>query len=312
MITDLATSKSLSNYRRSHELVGNVTAIKSWRRQILSALEYLQNPEDLDSEQNEKSDIYSFGMCVLQMMTKEAVYSEYRSEYELFAKIKLGVKPVALYLVQDRMIVSKEVLYSEYENNKELIFESIQNCQLPKVLYRGEESPKYRGKKSKIRKFIDRCLLPTSERPSAIDLLNDPFLADADVPETSTAGNSAASIQTLTKTVRDQVERLQGRMSDDETVSETSRQLRNVLPNRPPPEAETKVTEKSTAASQSTEQEEEEKEDDTPLIRRRRTTRNVKRGGETFGSQEGSSETVSQSKTHETSTDEQDQTRHDH
>ncbi|XP_021771477.1 probable serine/threonine-protein kinase WNK9 [Chenopodium quinoa] len=182
MITDLAPSKSLSNYRRSHELVGNVTAIKGWCRQILSALEYLHNrtpmilhrdvkgdnilidgvsgkikladfgvavpyegetdnvagtlaylsAEDLEGEQNEKSDIYSFGMCVLQMMTKEAVYSECRSQYELFAKIKSGVKPDALYFVQDRMV----------------------------------------------RKFIEKCLAEASKRPSASALLKHPFLAE--------------------------------------------------------------------------------------------------------------------------------------
>uniref|UniRef100_A0A803MT68 non-specific serine/threonine protein kinase n=1 Tax=Chenopodium quinoa TaxID=63459 RepID=A0A803MT68_CHEQI len=156
MITDLASSKSLSNYRRSHELVGSVTAmsaIKGWCRQILSALEYLHSrtpmiihrdvkgenilidgvsgkikladfgfavpyedethnvagtlsymsAEDLNGEQSEKSDIYAFGMCVLQMMTEEPLYSEFRSKYELLGKIKSGVKPTALYFVQDKM-----------------------------------------------------------------------------------------------------------------------------------------------------------------------------------------------------------------
>ncbi|XP_021737602.1 probable serine/threonine-protein kinase WNK9 [Chenopodium quinoa] len=189
MITDLASSKSLSNYRRSHELVGNVTAmsaIKGWCRQILSASEYLHNrtpviihrdvkgenilidgvsgkikladfgvavpfagetddvagtlsymsAEDLNGEQSEKSDIYAFGMCLLQMMTKDPVYSECRSEYELLGKIKSGVKPADLYLVQDKMV----------------------------------------------KKFIEKCLAKASKRPSATDLLKHPFLAETTKP----------------------------------------------------------------------------------------------------------------------------------
>uniref|UniRef100_A0A803MT71 non-specific serine/threonine protein kinase n=1 Tax=Chenopodium quinoa TaxID=63459 RepID=A0A803MT71_CHEQI len=70
---------------------------------VAGTLSYM-SAEDLEGDQNEKSDIYSFGMCVLHMMTEEAVYSEYRSEYELLGKIKSGVKPAALYFVQDKIV----------------------------------------------------------------------------------------------------------------------------------------------------------------------------------------------------------------
>ncbi|XP_021737601.1 probable serine/threonine-protein kinase WNK9 [Chenopodium quinoa] len=330
-ITESFTS-DLKDYINKHTLVHINTAIKIWCRQILNALHYLHNrtiplihhdvkidnifvigelgmvklgyfghafpfarvrrttsfagmsettaPDVFEQDYNEKIDIYSLGMTVLQMVTQEK-------------------------------------LFSECNGNTEMVCEMIKNGELPAALNNVRDLH--------IRRFIDKCISPVSERPTAIDLLKDGFLADDDVPERLTAGGSD-SIQSLRESVRAQVVRLlqqrppvesqdteqekadfdnegeafgsQGGTS--ETDSETSRS-RTASPSRPSTEPETGDPETSTGASK-----EQEEEDETPLLRRK-TTRNVERGGETFGSEGRTSETDSPSRTHETSSDEQDQ-----
>ncbi|XP_010533554.1 PREDICTED: serine/threonine-protein kinase WNK8-like isoform X2 [Tarenaya hassleriana] len=181
MITELFTSGSLRAYRKTHKKV-DPKAIKNWARQILQGLQYLhaQNPpvihrdlkcdnifvngntgevkigdlglaavmqqptarsvigtpefmapELYEEEYNELVDIYSFGMCLLEMVTCEYPYSECRNQAQIYKKVTSGIKPQSLSKVDD--------------------------CQ--------------------IKQFIEKCLLHASSRPTAIELLNDPFLA---------------------------------------------------------------------------------------------------------------------------------------
>lgn len=87
-------------------------------------------PEVYAEAYDERADVYSFGMCVLEMVTLEYPYSECAHPVQIYKKVTSGVKPAALYKVTDPAV----------------------------------------------RRFIDRCLAPASRRPSAVELLNDPFL----------------------------------------------------------------------------------------------------------------------------------------
>lgn len=87
-------------------------------------------PELYDEEYNELVDIYSFGMCMLEMATFEYPYSECKNAAQIFKKVTSGKKPAALDRVTD----------------------------------------------PQVKQFIEKCLVPASERLSAKDLLNDPFL----------------------------------------------------------------------------------------------------------------------------------------
>ncbi|PKA59781.1 putative serine/threonine-protein kinase WNK6 [Apostasia shenzhenica] len=58
-------------------------------------------PELYDEEYNELVDIYSFGMCMLEMVTFEYPYSECSNSAQIFKKVSNGVKPVALSKVKD-------------------------------------------------------------------------------------------------------------------------------------------------------------------------------------------------------------------
>ncbi|PKA49867.1 Serine/threonine-protein kinase WNK2 [Apostasia shenzhenica] len=182
-VTEMFTSGTLRQYRQKHRSV-NIRAIKHWCRQILSGLLYLHShdppiihrdlkcdnifingnqgevkigdlglaailrkpqadhcvawagtpefmaPEVYEEAYNELVDIYSFGMCVLEMVTFEYPYSECTHPAQIYKRVVSGIKPEALYKIKD----------------------------------------------PEVRRFVDKCLAKASERLSASELLNDPFL----------------------------------------------------------------------------------------------------------------------------------------
>ncbi|KAK4478092.1 hypothetical protein RD792_017357 [Penstemon davidsonii] len=179
-VTEMFTSGTLRQYRLKHKKI-NIRAIKHWCRQILQGLLYLHShdppvihrdlkcdnifingnqgevkigdlglaailrkshaarcvgtpefmaPEVYEEEYNELVDIYSFGMCILEMVTFEYPYSECNHPAQIYKKVMSGKKPDALYKVKD---------------------------------------PEVRG-------FVEKCLATVSDRLSAWELLNDPFL----------------------------------------------------------------------------------------------------------------------------------------
>ncbi|XP_066389094.1 probable serine/threonine-protein kinase WNK3 isoform X2 [Miscanthus floridulus] len=178
-VTELFTSGTLRQYRRRHPRA-SAAAVRRWCRQILEGLGYLHArgiihrdlkcdnifvngsqgqvkigdlglaavvrrrgrgdparcvvgtpefmaPEVYAEDYDERADVYSFGMCVLEMVTLEYPYSECVHPVHIYKK---GIKPAALYKVKD----------------------------------------------PEVRRFIDKCLAPASRRPSAAELLGDPFL----------------------------------------------------------------------------------------------------------------------------------------
>ncbi|KAF5941756.1 hypothetical protein HYC85_019398 [Camellia sinensis] len=58
-------------------------------------------PEVYAEEYNELVDIYSFGMCILEMVTFEYPYSECTHPAQIYKKVISGKKPDALYRVRD-------------------------------------------------------------------------------------------------------------------------------------------------------------------------------------------------------------------
>lgn len=182
-VTELFTSGTLRQYRQRHRRVG-AAAVRHWCRQILDGLAYLHArgiihrdlkcdnifvngsqgqvkigdlglaavrrrqtasppyaahcvgtpefmaPEVYAEDYDELADVYSFGMCVLEMVTLEYPYSECAHPVQIYKKVTSGIKPAALYKVKDPAV----------------------------------------------RRLIDKCLAPASRRPTAAELLNDPFL----------------------------------------------------------------------------------------------------------------------------------------
>ncbi|EFJ05946.1 hypothetical protein SELMODRAFT_136322, partial [Selaginella moellendorffii] len=58
-------------------------------------------PELYEEDYNELVDIYSFGMCLLEMVTFEYPYSECMNAAQIYKKVTSGKKPAALNKVQD-------------------------------------------------------------------------------------------------------------------------------------------------------------------------------------------------------------------
>ncbi|KAK7305210.1 hypothetical protein VNO77_43111 [Canavalia gladiata] len=179
-ITEVCTSGNLREYRKKHRHV-SMKALKKWSKQILEGLNYLHvhdpciihrdlncsnvfvngntgqvkigdlglaavvgknhiahsilgtpefmAPELYDEDYTEMVDIYSFGMCVLEMVTLEIPYSECDNVAKIYKKVSSGVRPQALNKIKD----------------------------------------------PEVKAFIERCLAQPRARPSAAELLKDPF-----------------------------------------------------------------------------------------------------------------------------------------
>lgn len=181
-ITEMFTSGNLREYRQRLKRV-DIRAVKNWARQILRGLAYLHGhdppvihrdlkcdnifvnghlgqvkigdlglaailrgsqhahsvigtpefmaPELYEEDYDELVDVYSFGMCVLEMLTSEYPYSECSNPAQIYKRVTSGKLPEAYYRIQD---VEAQ-------------------C------------------------FVGKCLETAGKRPSAQELLADPFLA---------------------------------------------------------------------------------------------------------------------------------------
>ncbi|XP_073013970.1 probable serine/threonine-protein kinase WNK6 [Typha latifolia] len=69
-------------------------------RTVIGTPEFMA-PELYDEEYNELVDIYSFGMCMLEMVTFEYPYSECTNSAQIYKKVSSGIKPAALSKVKD-------------------------------------------------------------------------------------------------------------------------------------------------------------------------------------------------------------------
>ena len=95
---------------------------------ILGTPEFMA-PELYEEKYTELIDVYSYGMCVLELVSLEIPYSECDSVAKIYRKVSSGVKPEALNKVKDL----------------------------------------------EAKAFIEKCIAPKKLRPSAAELLRDPF-----------------------------------------------------------------------------------------------------------------------------------------
>lgn len=100
---------------------------------VLGTPEFMA-PELYEEDYTEMVDIYSFGMCVLEMVTLEIPYAECDNVAKIYKKVSSGVRPQALSKVKDQ----------------------------------------------EARAFIEKCLAQPRARPSATELLKDPFFDEID------------------------------------------------------------------------------------------------------------------------------------
>ncbi|GJU25181.1 probable serine/threonine-protein kinase WNK5 [Tanacetum coccineum] len=156
-IGDLGLAATLSDSLHAHSVIGkflyslsllayhniSVSIVYSFRRfNFYTVTLYLHEtgtpefmaPEMYEEDYNELVDIYSFGMCVLEMLTSEYPYSECSNPAQIYKKVTSGKLPKAFYQIE---------------------------C-------------------AEAQRFVGKCLENTLSRPSAKELLMEPFLLAED------------------------------------------------------------------------------------------------------------------------------------
>lgn len=98
---------------------------------VLGTPEFMA-PELYEEDYNEMVDIYSFGMCLLEMVTREIPYGECDSVVKIYRKVSAGIRPDSLAKVAD----------------------------------------------PEVKAFIEKSLGQPRARPSASELLGDPFFSE--------------------------------------------------------------------------------------------------------------------------------------
>ncbi|KAJ7539280.1 hypothetical protein O6H91_11G084800 [Diphasiastrum complanatum] len=170
-------------------------------------------PELYEEEYNELVDIYSFGMCVLEMVTAEYPYSECTNAAQIYKKVTSGKKPAALQRVKDpemRAFVEKCLTAAPYRlPARELLMDPFLQCDLDtkalgplplrRLHFRGDDMGELgifmgehlRSISTKGGPGLDRLIPISSEitdkegmsRPAVLDRTSMPFLGDAEVIE---------------------------------------------------------------------------------------------------------------------------------
>ncbi|XP_057981502.1 probable serine/threonine-protein kinase WNK10 [Malania oleifera] len=180
MITELFTSGSLTQYRKKHKSV-DMRAIKNWARQILRGLVYLHNHNPPIIHRDLKCDnifvngnhgevkIGDLGLATVMQQspvrsvigTPEFMAPElYEEEYnELVDVYAFGMCMLEM--------VTCEYPYSECKNPAQIYKKVTSGIKPASLSDLGDPQ---------VKDFIEKCLVTASKRPSAKELLEDPFL----------------------------------------------------------------------------------------------------------------------------------------
>ncbi|KAF0694362.1 Aste57867_14773 [Aphanomyces stellatus] len=77
-------------------------AVEKPRAQSVLGTPEFMAPELYDENYDEKVDIYAFGMCVLEMVTKEVPYSECANPAQIYKKVMAGIRPQGLARIKSQ------------------------------------------------------------------------------------------------------------------------------------------------------------------------------------------------------------------
>ncbi|XP_011022433.1 PREDICTED: serine/threonine-protein kinase WNK8 isoform X3 [Populus euphratica] len=83
-------------------------------RSVIGTPEFMA-PELYEEEYNELVDIYSFGMCMLEMVTCEYPYSECKNPAQIYKKVSSGIKPASLSKLPN--LISRQVHLPQSESH---------------------------------------------------------------------------------------------------------------------------------------------------------------------------------------------------
>ncbi|KAL8047934.1 hypothetical protein ABFX02_07G031300 [Erythranthe guttata] len=179
-VTEMFTSGTLRQFRMRHKRI-NVRAIKHWCRQILHGLLYLHSHNPPVIHRDLKCDnifingnqgevkIGDLGLAAIlrkshadrcvgtpEFMAPEVYEEEYNELVDIYA---FGMCVLEM--------VTFEYPYSECTHPAQ-IYKKVMSGKKPDALYKVKDP--------EVRVFIEKCLATVSDRLSAWELLNDPFL----------------------------------------------------------------------------------------------------------------------------------------
>lgn len=104
---DLKCDNIFINGNNGHAKIGDLgLAIfkdKENMSSVLGTPEFMA-PELYDEKYDEKVDVYAFGLCVLEICSKEYPYSECENAAQIFRKVTQGIKPAALAALPDEEV----------------------------------------------------------------------------------------------------------------------------------------------------------------------------------------------------------------
>ncbi|XP_050371339.1 probable serine/threonine-protein kinase WNK4 [Argentina anserina] len=125
-IGDLGLAVILRGSRSAHSVIGTP--------------EFMA-PELYEEDYNELVDVYSFGMCVLEMLTSEYPYGECINPAQIYKKVTSGKLPAAFYRIQDfeaqRFVGKCLVNASRRLSAKELLLDPFLECDKGEPLLLG-------------------------------------------------------------------------------------------------------------------------------------------------------------------------------
>lgn len=78
--------------------------LKNLPNKSIYELPHYMAPELFTDQCGPEADIYSFGMCLLEMCTNQTPYSECKSRLDVFNKVSSGIKPQSLDKILDKDI----------------------------------------------------------------------------------------------------------------------------------------------------------------------------------------------------------------
>lgn len=172
-------------------------------------------PELYEEEYNELVDIYSFGMCMLEMVTLEYPYSECKNPAQIFKRVTSGVKPASLGNVSDPKVR-----------------EFIEKCLVP-VSMRLPAKELLRDpflEAENIKEPLHDLTKLSNQIPRSLNLLNrEPHSMDIDTEYTqstcigSNSGSPRSPFLEFQRIHQNKEFRLKGKKNDDNSVSLTLR-----------------------------------------------------------------------------------------
>ncbi|XP_077234461.1 putative serine/threonine-protein kinase WNK6 [Tasmannia lanceolata] len=181
-------------------------------RSVIGTPEFMA-PELYEEEYNELVDIYSFGMCMLEMVTFEYPYSECKNPAQIYKKVTSGIKPASLGKVKDlqvkQFIEKCLVPAADRLPAKELLKDPFLQCSSPKEPVRDP---------LQLPNVVPKIINLPKSGPLSMDLDSD-YKQLSNSGSTSSDGALQFSSLEFQKINRNNEFRLKGEKTDEKSVS---------------------------------------------------------------------------------------------